>query len=381
MAVRVNRNFLCSTVALLLAVVGLANTSDALIPDLSADHQTIASLFDGDTGVVTGDVNRDGRATSADVTDRVLGRRSPAEAGPYGVGFQRFALTKQSGTNPDEDRVLRTTVWYPAPEENRPSLRSGGGVRNAKLEQNADGWPIVLFSHGSCGFPEQSLRITPIIASWGFIVVAPSHPGNSTFELLICSNQENVADSFIQRPEDISFALDHMLDLNEASNSFFFNAIDPERVGVSGHSFGGLTTFRVAAMDSRFVTGLALAPAFGSQISEEVESIDIPIMIMGGSLDATTPFETQARAAFDLLETERHLVEIENTGHSAFNDLCTGGAGCAPENLSQDQAAAATLRYAVPFLVGQLSDDPSLDDFLSPAIVPPGIIYTPDLGF
>jgi hypothetical protein len=46
------------------------------------------------------------------------------------------------------------------------------------------------------------------------------------------------------------FALDQMLAANADSGSDFFGALDPSRIGMSGHSFGGLTTFLVTNMDS-----------------------------------------------------------------------------------------------------------------------------------
>ena len=63
----------------------------------------------------------------------------------------------------------------PAPGRSTPST---GGVLDAPLDLTARPLPILLFSHGSCGFPLQSKFLTALVASYGFIVAAPPHPGN-----------------------------------------------------------------------------------------------------------------------------------------------------------------------------------------------------------
>ena len=50
-----------------------------------------------------------------------------------------------------------------------------------------------------------------------------------------------------EREADIRFVIDSLLQLNADPESFFAAAIDPNRIGVSGHSFGGETTQRVCA--------------------------------------------------------------------------------------------------------------------------------------
>ncbi len=48
----------------------------------------------------------------------------------------------------------------------------------------AGGFPVVLFSHGFAGYPEQSVSLTTHLASWGFVVAAPDHVERSLDGLL-----------------------------------------------------------------------------------------------------------------------------------------------------------------------------------------------------
>ncbi len=93
--------------------------------------------------------------------------------GPFTVGETTITWTRTSSTT-GQPRPLATVIWYPA----KPGTgTAGGGVfRDAAVLRRH--WPIVLFSHGSCGFPGQSVFFTVTLASRGFVVVAPPHPGN-----------------------------------------------------------------------------------------------------------------------------------------------------------------------------------------------------------
>jgi len=289
--------------------------------------------------------------------------------GPYPVGMTKLHLTKRSVTT-GEPRVLDTLVWYPAV--------AGSGTASPDVLLDADvlagRWPLIMFSHGSCGTPGQSPFFTAGLASWGFIVAAPPHPGNTTAEIPACFGAASTADSFANRVPDIEFVIDELLGASAASeaDSPFSHRIDPTRIGMSGHSFGGQTTLRVAAADPRVKAAVALAPA-----SQGIAGLRIaaPTMILVGERDSLTPFATAARGGFRLLRGPRFLVEFADTGHCAFTVVCAPefcGDGCEPDALPLDQAHDLTLRYAVPFFLRYLRGEAELARELLPAAAPEG---------
>lgn len=364
---------------LLLALLWAPPPASAGIgPETALLRAVVDGVFAGDDGDVAADVNADGKATAADVSGSAAGGRNPTQPGPYGVGVRRLTFVKESAFTPGEQRTLRVDIWYPGPPGSGPIPQMPGGQGNAPLAEGLSALPLLMFSHGSCGFPAQSIALTPYFASYGFIVVAPPHPGNMINEVLTCGSQAAINRSFVERPQDVIFVLDEMLRLNDDPESFFFGTIDPERIGMSGHSFGGLTTYRVTAMDARIVAGLALAPAF-FRIEDEVRAIDVPMMVQGGVLDSVTEFEEDIRPSFELLRPPRYLVEIANTGHYAFNDVCLGGPECAAGTLTQVEAALRVRRYAVPFLLHYVAGDDELVAFLNVGAAPAGITLTEDL--
>src|SRR4051812_11005769 len=94
------------------------------------------------------------------------------QRGPLAVGRMIVPYTKKSETT-GEPRQLDTFVWYPAVGEGE---EPGTVTLDAPIAQQR--WPIIMFSHGSCGLPAQSPFYVETLASWGFIVAAPPHPGN-----------------------------------------------------------------------------------------------------------------------------------------------------------------------------------------------------------
>src|SRR5262249_3350936 len=130
--------------------------------------------------------------------------RDPSDHGPYAVGFTRRTYTKPSETT-GQPRALDTAIWYPAvPGTGSPD---GALLRDAQMARRRS--PLVLFSHGSGGLPGPSPFLTETLASWGFVVAAPPHPGNTTFELSTC--EADAADSFANRVADVRFVIDSLL--------------------------------------------------------------------------------------------------------------------------------------------------------------------------
>ncbi len=281
--------------------------------------------------------------------------------GPYGAGAQVIHLVKDSVANPGQERDLDTVVWYPTAPGAGPIDSGYGAVLDAPVDLTNAPYPILMFSHGSCGYPQQSVFLTAYLATYGFVVVAPPHPGNTIFEFPSCGTPTAQLASFQERPNDIIFALDSMLEANGDSQSPFFGVIDPQRIGMSGHSFGGLTTYLVTAQDDRFRVALAFAPAVGAN-----QTLKVPSLTMLGQIDSVVNVPA-IRAAYEGSLPPKYLVEIGSAGHFAWSDGCFPSADCMPPaTLTQDEAHAAVKRWVLPFLEKYLAGDPGFEPFLTP---------------
>ncbi len=302
----------------------------------------------------------------SDVVSWTAGTCVDARAfGPLAASARTVTMTKPSAVTPAEDRVLDVVVWYPGIPDGSPVSPGVGAPRDLAMDLSGAPYPILMFSHGSCGVPTQSTFMTPLLASHGFIVIAPPHPGNTLFDFPSCGTPAAQVASAIERPKDIRFALDTMLAANGDGASPFFGSMDPDRIAMSGHSFGGFTTYLVVPQDVRYRAAMPLAAAVPPG-----GALHIPSLTILGQIDSVVS-NAAIRAAYEASTGEKYRIEIENTGHYAFSDACFPSPDCAPpDTLTQSEAHDLVLRWALPFLKVFLTGDESFRPFL--VAPPPG---------
>lgn len=240
------------------------------------------------------------------------------------------------------------------------------------LDASGGPYPVVMFSHGSCGFERQSLFLTPWLASHGFIVMAVPHPGNTLHEFPNCRTGDAQVKSAAERPRDMVFGLDWILAAGDDPASPFFGAVDASRLAMTGHSFGGLTTYLTTRLDKRFTVAVPMAPATGP-----TSELTIPSLTMYGDIDSVVS-NPGVFAAYDRSSAPKRLVGIENAGHYAFSDSCFPSADCnPPATLTQDEAHERVKRQILPFLKVYLAGDQSWAPFLTTP-PPSGVISRVD---
>jgi predicted dienelactone hydrolase len=131
----------------------------------------------------------------------------------------------------------------------------------------------------------------------------------------------------------MSFLIDELTALNAQPGHLLEGAIDPERIGMSGHSFGGYTSFALAGpafplgtfTEPRIKAILPQAPAAFFFDAAFFAAIDVPTLIVGGSLDETTEFPENQQAPFDAMLPGAAIValaELPAAGHFTFSDFC-----------------------------------------------------------
>ncbi len=243
------------------------------------------------------------------------------------------------------------------------------GVIDAKLTDDNLPLPIIMFSHGSGGMPYQSTYYTRHLASHGFVVVAPPHPGNTVADCFPCTDTAALLDSYLNRPDDITFVLEALLARSADPGSLFYNALDASRVGISGHSFGALDTLRLAGSDSRFSAALAMAPPVGRRLALSRVDIEIPTMIMGGGLDKIAPLEEQ-KEYFDSIGPDgppHFLLVFPRGGHLSYGDVCVPALdGCGTDALDEERAHELINLYATAFFKTYLAGEDGYASYLEP---------------
>ncbi len=226
--------------------------------------------------------------------------------------------------------------------------------------------PVIIFSHGLASRPEDYAQAIEHLASYGFLVAAPQHPGSDTQYLqgMLGGYYRNIFDGneFINRPKDISFVIDELARRNASQ---FQGKLNLTNVGVAGHSFGGYTSLAVAGAqidfdnlaqdcnrpysginiaillecralelprkvynfrDERVTAVFAANPVNRSIFGEKgLSKISIPVLLGSGSYDpAANPIFEQAIPFTWLKTPDKYLAMVEGQAHVNFTELDAG---------------------------------------------------------
>jgi len=266
-----------------------------------------------------------GAATAAAFDD-------PDVTGPHEVGHTAYSIIDAARA----DRELPLQIWYPADATawaaetvfTFTDLFAGAGITSPLAKDDvalpaAGNYPLVVFSHGFGGFNIQSLGLMEHLASHGFVVVSPNHTGNTQDDT---SSPNPEADRF----PDIAFVIDEMGVANLDAGSPFFGHVDATNVGVSGHSYGGMTSMFMASgygaepADTR-VKAIVPVAASSNQLSDaQLQSITIPVTLVVGTKDGLRP--ASIRAYTELTSSLRRiLLSVRGANHTHFANVCDIG--------------------------------------------------------
>lgn len=250
----------------------------------------------------------------------------PSGPGPFAVGVTTLTLVDAV-----RGRTLVTEVWYPADTAGRDTP-----VRRGR-------YTLILLAHGNCGFRTNYEYLTIPLASFGFVVAAPDFPG---FNKTDCDAGVPPGDVVNDPPRDLSFLRVTLRD-PAGPGGQFANHLRRKRAGLVGHSLGGLAVVNASLADPAFTAVVGLAPLATATQGAAFNGLRPrrAVMVIGGSADATLPFDVFAAPFFAALPPPAFLAEIIGGTHSGLTDM---DSNLAPEQLARQEALAR--RYAIAFL-------------------------------
>ncbi len=306
----------------------------------------------------------------------------PPPTGPHEVGIRYFVPVDSTRPErltpePTDRRVVPLRVWYPAdavpdvgvapywpdPAARAATLAGELGLPGlffshldliathahpgAPLLRSAAGHPVLLFSHGYAGAPDQSTFLMEDLASHGYVVVSVGHPYEALplevpsgttnlisqtpeptpelvdtslrlLEELRASNSAGRArhaellpaiaglpaleESFAVWVADGQFALDWIVEA-AAPDGALAGQIDATYIGVFGHSFGGAMAAEVCRSDSRCGAGINIDGAQLGVVAEQGLSAPFlflysePSLWINHAVAEMSPAATQATIA------------------------------------------------------------------------------------
>jgi dienelactone hydrolase len=222
--------------------------------------------------------------------------------------------------------MLPVDVWFPRVpadlDERTYELFPGIGftaaasIEGTPLPQEL---PVVVWSHGRTGTRTSYVMLCEALAARGYAVIAPDHPGDTLADWLSGTAADDATNE-TQRLGDVSCILKSLRSEQLVQGL----TIDINKVVVVGHSYGGWTAIAAAASaDSVHLRGAAALQPFSRTIPRDaLRSIDLPVLLVAGTADPTTPPIHDAHRAIEEMGGDSvHLIEIAAAGHQACSDV------------------------------------------------------------
>lgn len=246
------------------------------------------------------------------------------------------------------------------------------------LPQRPDRAPLVIISHGLGSNRESYQYLATHLASHGFAVAVPEHPGSNAEQLQDLANGlvQDITPprELIDRPLDIHFLLD---ELEES----YGQQLNTQQVAAIGQSFGGYTALALAGAeidfaqlqdncdpdspsinisfliqcqalrlpartynlrDERIRSAIAINPLASTIFGEAgLNKIQIPTMIVAGSADTVTPAVDEQIIPFSAIAaTDKYLVLLQGGTHFSTIGVGSRDVELPPQVLGPDPAIA-----------------------------------------
>jgi len=279
-----------------------------------------------------------------------------------------------------DDRPIKLKVYYPVLKDD-----SGAQVRDGQTKL-----PVIIWSHGLGGSVDGAAFLSRFLASHGFILVHVQHHGtdSSLWEGKeghpwdIIRKMQIPRSATMNRFYDVPFVLDHLAEWM-AQFPEISDQADLNTIGMSGHSFGSLTTQVMAGMmfpdengrlvnlrDGRFKAGILYSPGpiahLGLDDPDDVYgTISIPLLHITGTDDASPVEDWDYKKRLVVYENtvraEKQLLIIKDGDHMVFN----GSRGKLGQNPNREKHETIIKIAALAYWEAALQQDHAAHSWLT----------------
>jgi predicted dienelactone hydrolase len=209
--------------------------------------------------------------------------------------------------------------------------------------------PVVLFSHGLGGTRSGSRFLGEHWAARGYVAVFLQHPGSDdsvwrhqpSGQRIAAMNEAASLGNLLLRVQDVAAVLNQLEVWNGDPTNALAGKLDMKRVGMSGHSFGAITTQAVSGQsfpvigprftDPRIRAAIAFSPSAPRRGSadEAFGAVKIPWLLMTGTKDLAPIGQADMNSRLGVYPALRgapkYEVVLQNAEHSVFTDRALPG--------------------------------------------------------
>jgi len=261
----------------------------------------------------------------------------------------------------DETRSRDVSLWVYLPQTSGPA-------------------PVVLFSHGLGGTREGCAYLGEHWSARGCVVVFLQHPGSDDSvwrdeprgERMAAMERAASPQNFLLRAGDVPAVLDQLDAWNRQAGHALAGRLDLARVGMSGHSFGAVTTQAVSGQSSRFGgqrftdqrirAAIAFSPSSPRRGDPATAfgSVKIPWMLMTGTKDTAPIGNADVASRLNVYPhlpatIDKYELVLHNAEHSAFTDRALPG----DRETRNPNHHRAILALSTAFWDAHLREDPA----------------------
>lgn len=275
--------------------------------------------------------------------------------------------------------TLERGVWIDSKRDDRPVPYK---IYTPQSDQGP--FPVIIWSHGLGGSRDGAGFISRFVSSYGYVIVHIQHRGSDSglwegkpghpWDVIRATPIPRKAT--LQRLLDVPFALNQL----EAMKS---PAMDLSRLGMSGHSFGAMTTQTMAGQrrglgrrlydlfEERFKAAIAYSPVpvmykAGHKLEDFYGGIRIPMLYMTGTEDSSPvnqeiTYKTRMEVFDHSQGPEQHLLILEDGDHMVYN----GSRGQLADNPKRDIHEKIIKLSSLAFWDAYLKGDASAKDWMT----------------
>lgn len=216
---------------------------------------------------------------------------------------EKFTLVDNTRHTPSHNgrpalprRELKGEIWRPA--------------------RSATAAPLVVYSHGFMSNRREALYLSRFLASHGYTVVAVDYPLTGAR-----APGKPLAGDIVNQPGDISCLIDFMLERNRNPADTLYNTIDPDKIALTGLSYGALTsilaTYHREWRDSRVNAAVSIAAPTSMLSPDFFAGNSTPTLMIYGDADSLVHYDNHALPALERLESAS-LVTLRKGSHAGF---------------------------------------------------------------
>lgn len=257
------------------------------------------------------------------------------------------------------------------------------------IEHDLKNLPLIVWSHGLGGSADGAAFISRYLTSHGYIILHVQHIGTDSglwegkpgHPWDIIRNTNIPRSASLARFGDVPYVLDNLpkwiAQYPEAAN-----AVDLKNIGMSGHSFGAMTTQVMMGMqfpdeqgilqdfsDSRLKCGVLYSPVpefhlSGALPDDVYSNIHRPLFHMTGTDDSSPvegfPYEKRLEV-YNHSVAEKYLMILNDGDHMIYN----GSRGKLGQNPNREKHETLIKMAALAFWDMQLKGDKAADEWLT----------------